>query len=381
MPDPERPDPGGEGDAPPPTEEAAAPGAVVAPPRAVRPPRRKRLPLPPAEWAGWDDERLLALRMCDLELTLGDELERAIAVLHAELEARGIVFRPYVWLSDEWFTPDGIPGFSAPFYLAHPRLARLELHQMLEVEGGTRESCLRILRHETGHSIENAYRLRRRRRRRELFGSTRVPYPEFYSPRPYSKSFVIHLDSWYAQSHPDEDFAETFAVWLAPESNWRERYQGWLALEKLEYVDALMGGLAGKAPPVATRAEPAPLAAFDKTLRRHYEEKRARYGVDRPQFYDRDLRALFSAAPEHAGNPTAASFLSRARREMRQLAGRWTHEYQYTIDRVLNDMIARCRELRLHLKASPEQTKLDFAVLLTVQTMNYLHSGRHRVAL
>ena len=360
-----------------PAGEGAPEGEAPSPPAR----RKRRRVRPPSEWAHWDDEQLLSLRLGDLELPLGAELEQAIAQLDAELAARGLLFRPHVWLSDEWFTPDGVPGFSAPFYLAHPRLARLELHQMLEVEGGTRESCLRILRHEAGHAIENAYRLRRRRRRRELFGSTRVPYPEFYSPRPYSKSFVIHLDSWYAQSHPDEDFAETFAVWLDPESNWRERYQGWLALKKLEYVDELMTELAGKQPPVATRAEPAPLSAFDKTLRRHYEEKRARYGVDRPQFYDRDLRALFSAAPEHAQNPTAASFLARARREMRQLAGRWTHEYQYTIDRVLNDMIARCRELKLHLKASPEQTKLDFAVLLTVQTMNYLHSGRHRVAL
>jgi hypothetical protein len=28
-----------------------------------------------------------------------------------------------------------------------------------------------------------------------------------------------------------------------------------------------------------------------------------------------------------------------------------------------------------------DATKLDFMVFLTVQTMNYLHSGRHRVAL
>ncbi len=66
---------------------------------------------------------------------------------------------------------------------------------------------------------------------------------------------------------------------------------------------------------------------------------------------------------------------------MRRLASRWTSEYQYTIDTLLGAMIERCRELDLRLRTSPEQTKLDFAVLLTVQTMNYLHSGRHRVAL
>src|SRR5690606_8936181 len=118
-----------------------------------------------------------------------------------------------------------------------------------------------------------------------------------------------------------------------------------------------------------------------RTLREHYEAKRANYGVDRPQFYDRDLARLFSNAPEHAGNTTAARFIARHRREIRSLVGRWTNEYQYTIDRVLEDMILRSRELGLRLRTSPEQAKTDFAVLVTVQTMNYLHSGRHRVAL
>jgi len=252
---------------------------------------------------------------------------------------------------------------------------------MLEVEGGTQEWCLKILRHEAGHAIENAFGLRRRRRRRELFGSTRVAYPEFYSPRPYSKSFVIHLDSWYAQSHPDEDFAETFAVWLTPESQWRERYQGWPALKKLEYMDELMASLAGQAPTLAAGEPVDPLASLRKTLRRHYEAKRAHYGVDHPDFYDRDLRRLFSDHPAQTREPTAASFLSRNRREIRQMVGRWTNEYQYTIDRVLDSMIVRCRQLNLRLATPVEQARLEFAVLLTVQTMNYLHSGRHRVAL
>ncbi len=344
--------------------------------------RRRRPSLPGSEWAAWDDKQLLSLRISDLELPLeGSELEPRIGQLYAELAARGLEFRPHCWLSDEWFTPDGVPGIAIPFYLAHPRLSRLEQRQMLEVEGGTQEWCLKILRHEAGHAIENAFRLRRRRRRRELFGSTRVPYPEFYSPRPYSKSFVIHLDSWYAQSHPDEDFAETFAVWLTPESQWRERYQGWPALKKLDYMDELMTSLAGKAPPLPPGEPVDPLVSLRKTLRRHYEAKRAHYGVDHPDFYDRDLRRLFSEHPEHAREPTAASFLSRNRREIRQMVGRWTNEYQYTIDRVLDSMIVRCRQLNLRLATPPEQARLEFAVLLTVQTMNYLHSGRHRVAL
>ena len=137
-----------------------------------------------------------------------------------------------------------MPGIAIPFYLAHPRLAKLELAQMLEVEGGDPEACLRILRHEAGHAIDNAYALRRRPTRRRLFGNPAIEYPEYYTPKPYSKSFVQHLDHWYAQSHPDEDFAETFAVWLDPNSMWATRYAGWPAQRKLEYMDRLMRELA-----------------------------------------------------------------------------------------------------------------------------------------
>lgn len=345
----------------------------------VRRPRRPRLP--PEAWAGWSDEQLLALRLRDLDLRIEGNLAARIAELGAELEARGLRFRPHFWLSDEWFTPDGVPGIAIPFYLAHPRLARLEKHQMLEVEGGTRAWCLKILRHEAGHAIENAFGLRRRRRRVELFGSTREPYPDFYSPRPYSRSYVVHLDAWYAQAHADEDFAETFAVWLDPKSRWRERYAGWPALRKLEYMDELMRELAGREPKVAGGEEVDPLRSIRRTLRRHYDKKRAHYGVDRPSFHDRDLRRLFSDRPEEAGNPSAAGFISRHRREIRRLVSKWTNEYQYTIDQVLEDMIERSRELGLRLAAPPEQTRGELALLVTVQTMNYLHGGRHRVAL
>ncbi|MFQ5839968.1 MAG: putative zinc-binding metallopeptidase, partial [Candidatus Methylomirabilales bacterium] len=328
------------------------------------------------EWARWPDEKLLDVRMCDLDVRIeGSLLEEQIQQLYHELKERGIRFRPYFWLSDDWFTPDGVPGIAIPFYMAHPRLARLELKQMLEVEGGTPEWCMRILRHETGHAIENAYGLRRRRRRQQLFGKSSKPYPDYYTPRPYSKSFVLHLDTWYAQSHPDEDFAETFAVWLNPDSMWRERYVGWPALRKLEYVDKLMREIAGKTPLIASSEPVDSLSRLRKTLREHYKERREHYGLEYPNFYDRDLRRLFSDAPEFAGNMTAASFLGRIRKEVRRKLAGWTGEYQYTIDQVFEDMIARCRELNLRLATSEDQAKLDFTVLLTVQTMNYLHSG------
>jgi len=333
-------------------------------------------------WADWPDERLLGLRFCDLKVSIdGSWVEPRLAQLHQELDARGLGFRPHFWLSDEWFTPDGITGIAIPFYLAHPRLARLEESQMLEVEGGTHSWCMKILRHEAGHTIDNAYRLQRRRKRQEIFGRNSVPYPEHYAPKPYSKSFVLHLDMWYAQSHPAEDFAETFAVWITPDSAWRTRYDDWPALKKLEYMDELMRGIAGRPPVVQEQRVLEPLPHLRRTLRAHYRRKREHYAVERPTFYDRDLRRIFTDAPGAAGNMTAARFITRIRRDVRRNVAVWTGVYQYAIDQVLEDMIARSRELRLRLQGAEDQARFDFTVLVTVQTMNYLHSGRHRVAL
>jgi len=337
---------------------------------------------PPADWAELPDEALLDLRLCDLPVTIaGSWLEDRVAALDAELAARGLTFRPHYWLSAEWFSPDGVPGVAIPFYLAHPRLMKLERAQMLEVEGGTPDWCLKILRHEAGHAFDNAYDLRRRRRRVRLFGSPSTPYPDFYLPRPYSKSFVLHLDSGYAQSHPDEDFAETFAVWLNPDGDWRRRYADWKALTKLEYMDDLMQEIAGQKPVVRSRRLVEPLDRLRTTLRKHYARRREHYGIEYPRFYDRDLRRLFSSDPAYRKNPTAARVIGQIRRDVRRLVAEWTGSYQYTIDRVIEDMTARARELQLRLRHPLDRTKLDFTILVTVQTMNYLHSGRHRVAL
>ena len=335
----------------------------------------------PADWDSLPEEELLNLRMCDLPLKIDNELGERTEQLRAELHATGLRAPVHFYLSDEWFTPDGTTSIAIPFYLAHARLTKLEESQMLEVEGGEYEWCMRILRHEAGHAIDNAFRLRLRRHRRKVFGSYKKPYPESYTPRPYSKSFVLHLDAWYAQSHPDEDFAETFAVWLTPQSQWRHRYAGWPAGKKLEYMDALMRSVRGKPPRVDNPEEVEPLWRLRKTLRQHYRTKRRHYGVDYPNFYDRDLRRLFSDAPEFASNLTAAQFLGRIRRQTRRAVAEWTGIYQYTIDQVIEDMIARSRELKLRLAVPEEQARQEFTVLLTVQTMNHLHSGGHRLYL
>jgi hypothetical protein len=333
------------------------------------------------EWVKLPDEQLLDLRFCDLGLDIeGTDLEERILRLYDELAEKGLSFRPHCWLSTEWFAPDGVPGIAIPFYLAHPRLRRLEEAQIIDVEGGTPKSCMRLLRHEAAHALDTAYRLHRRATWRGVFGLWGTPYAKYYRPKPYSKRFVLHLDLWYAQSHPAEDWAETFAVWLDPGSRWRKRYRGWPALKKLMFVDELMRDISGVKPVVKTRERVDSLPQLEKTLREHYDLKKKRYAVGHPRFYDRDLVRLFPRLPEGTKGKSAAAFLRRLRPDIRRGVARWTGEYQYTIDQVLLEMIDRCEELGLRIDRDEGLARSDAMLLLTVQTMNYLHGGRHRLA-
>ncbi len=334
-------------------------------------------------WAKWPKDRLLGARVCDLGLHIDKSppLKACIRRLNRELKAREFVFRPHFWLSNEWYTPDTIPGIAIPFFLAHPRLRKLEAEFMLEVEGGTQEWCMKVMRHEAAHALLNAYSLNRRRDWQQVFGPSSRKYPDTYLPKPHSKSFVIHLDNWYAQAHPHEDWAETFAVWLRPGSDWRKRYKDWPALKKLEYVDRLMKEIRDKPPKLRNRRTLEDASRLKITLRDFYKEKQSRYGADSPVLLDRDLRRLFSDAPEHQKNEKAAQYLRRLRGEIIEIVGRWTSEYHYRINEVLKDMTTRCNELNLRVARDDQAMKDEIIACLTALVMSKLHSGGFHVRL
>jgi Putative zinc-binding metallo-peptidase len=309
-------------------------------------------------WETLSDDELLGLRFCDLKLTIaGTELERAIERLYAELATRGIRFRPHCWLSREWFSPDGVPGIAIPFYLAHPRLARIERRFMREVEGGNRNWLMRILRHEAGHALDSAYRVRRRRRWREVFGPASLPYPDTYRPRPGSRRFVQHLGAWYAQAHPTEDFAETFAVWLKPRSVWRREYFGWPAYAKLEFIDELAIEIGEAEPKVSDRSRVEDIAGETSTLRRHYERKLARYRLPRRSGADELLLKVFSTAPRVHSAPKAASVLREMRASLRKQIVRSGAFSEYLVHQVLRLLIERCESLDLYLRGPRRELK------------------------
>ena len=330
-------------------------------------------------WVSLKDEELLALRICDLGVRLpGSELEPRVNQLFDDLAARGVTIRPDCYLGDEWFSPEAVPAIAMPFYLAHPRLKALEMHLMMEVEGGTPEWCQKLLRHECGHAVNHAYKLSDRKDWQTTFGSPETEYtPETYTPRPYSKSFVQHLPNWYAQAHPDEDFAETFAVWLAwPPEEWRAHYRGWKALEKLEFVDALMTEARNTPPAVKGGRRAWDASRSKKTLGAYYATKRKLYAEDFPDVYDADLRAIFGKG--EAGEETAAQAMRRLQRPLVISVVRWTGQRKYTVDMLVRRLITRARELKL--SAPRDQTKLmiELASYLSALVTNHLHTGRFK---
>ncbi|MBD64757.1 MAG: hypothetical protein CME62_06095 [Halobacteriovoraceae bacterium] len=302
--------------------------------------------------------------------------------LQYELDLKGLEkFKPYFWFSDEWFTPDGHTGIAIPFYLAHKKLAKIQEKLIYDVEGGTPTTFMKLLRHECGHAIDNAFQLRRRRKRQQVFGKSSLKYEETYAPKPFSKQYVTHLNGWYSQSHPDEDFAETFAVWLNPRSAWRKKYKNWKgAYKKLLFMDELMSELQHQKPLLSTRKQIDPQSKMTTTLQEHYDDKREHYGIDYPSEFDVHLLKLFTNNPDVALNIKASRFIREIKKDVRKSVSPWTGAYQYTINEILQEVIKRCDELNLKLKLPFDESKNQFIAMLSIVTIEYIHNGSHRIA-
>jgi hypothetical protein len=329
------------------------------------------------DWVGLSDEELLEKKISQLGLKLdGTELQPLIQQLYDELSQKGLVFHPPCHIGDEWFVPVGIPAIFIPFFLVHERLRKLERKIILEVEGETPEWFMKLMRHEAAHAYSYAYRLYKKKKWQQMFGLASTEETEFYNPRPYSRSYVVHLDDWYAQSHPDEDFAETFAVWLTPGLDVRERYKGWKALQKLEYVDELMGSLAGQPPAHQPAYRIADFDCLNIKLKTHYARKRKLYEDSYPDFYDNDLKRLFTVGSEAERRLKASVWLRQCRRPLMDSVCQWTNEKKYRVHKLLNRLIERCDQLDLYVKADDPPHYLRVSAYVTTLVMNYLFTGR-----
>src|SRR5688572_5306898 len=302
-----------------------------------------------------------------------------VSQLYEELAAKGLDFRPPVYLSDQWGCPDGTPLIGVPFYLADPRLTRLEEEMAVDVEG--EHDAMRYLRHEAGHAFNYAYRLYERPDWHKLFGPYSRPYRERYRADPFSRQYVRHILGWYAQKHPDEDFAETFAVWLTPGLDWRSEYAGWPALGKLEYLDAIMREIADADPAQASpQDDDMPVESMHYSLAEHYEEDRDGVPIEDERQFDVDLRQLFVRGDDAPAGESAHQFLRRHYREIVTRVAFWTSESPSVVRSLVDMLMRRTEALGLKVGALEAATLIELTAFATAVVMLHRHTHAIRRA-
>jgi hypothetical protein len=324
----------------------------------------------------WHEERelLLKSRISELNLRIeGSEVEPLINQLYGELTLAGLDFKPPIYLTDEWGCPEGMPIIGVPFYLASPKLAQLEREFAENLE--TPEESMMYLRHEAGHTFNYAYMLYEDEEWHQVFGPYSRPYREAYKPNPFSRDYVHHIAGWYAQKHPDEDLAETFAVWLDPQSNWREVYAGVAAFRKLEYIDRRMKEVGHLPPKVSPTGRDAPVEELTYTVQDYYTNRREPR-IEVPRWFDGDLKQLFESRASKK-RVEAAPFLRERRSHLVNEVAYWTGVPLGVVRSLVDNMIERVAALNLYMNASrSERYLVSFAAMLTTLTLNYLHHDK-----
>lgn len=331
----------------------------------------------------WEGQRrtLLSRRISELGLSIrGTLVEQLVERLYEELADRGLAFRPPVYLSDQWGCPEATPLIGVPFYLADDRLTKIEEEMGIEVESEL--DSMRYLRHEAGHAFNYAYRLYERAEWHALFGAYSRPYRERYRADPFSRRHVRHILGWYAQKHPDEDFAETFAVWLTPGIDWRSEYAGWPVLTKLEYVDRTMKEVGSTIPIVpAPTPDDLPVEAMHYTVEEHYRSAEESLPIEDERHFDGDLRTIFATTLVSPEGERAGDFLRRHRREIVRRIAYWTGEGPLIVRHFVDFLATRADRLDLHVTGLEAATLIELTSFGTAVMMNHRYTnvlGRRR---
>ena len=367
-----------------------APQAATAPPAAPPPQTALAAPAPAFHERPQPDPRdraqpalrperqaLLRARIKDLRLQLtGTHLERLIHLLYDELKAKGVDLRPQCYLSDEWGCPSGIPVIGIPFYLANPALQSIEGEVAGSVE--SEREILMYLRHEAGHCFNYAYRLYETPQWKQLFGDYHQPYKEDFKPKPFSRAYVTHIPGWYAQKHPDEDFAETFAVWLTPGLDWAHRYRNWgAALKKLQYVDQTAQELGHRPPPVSMDTHDVDADQMEETVGDYYRlrDLAERVDLEIGEKLDTELFQLFE--PPSSAPTSAAQMLRDQRQTLIQAATQYSGVNRAVVRSVVDHLTDRTEQLKLTAAADRASGYVaNLGSLITALAMNELYTGR-----
>ncbi|MBN2143039.1 MAG: putative zinc-binding metallopeptidase [Candidatus Aureabacteria bacterium] len=324
-------------------------------------------------------QKFLTTRICDLNLDIDYVMAHPFQRLKTELSEHRIRLWPDFYFGNEWGCVNKKISISIPFHLATPELKKFE------EDIPTSEELVKILRHETGHAINYAYKLWQYRDWKIMFGDFNKKYRDKYLYRvnPWSKSYVRHLhflgDPHYAQKHPDEDWAETFAIWLDPRSKWEIRYRNWpVALEKLYFVDGLMKKLAGKKPLNLETEQDGLYTSLEETVSEWW-------GLDDDIFnpevqeYIRDMNELFHKTGNGNGAYLPAwKLIHRYSMLLVEYVSLWiSGSNKHTVRKKLLQCQAICKaENLLYFPSEEEQKLIELTTLLSCYVVDGVHNFR-----
>ncbi|MBC75469.1 MAG: hypothetical protein CME64_05575 [Halobacteriovoraceae bacterium] len=333
------------------------------------------MPMTHSTLSSYSDDEILSMRIKDLPLDSRPLFDGQLSKLRSELKRRGIEWMPHVWPSEEWFSPDGVGGFAFPFTLLDSKLIKLEKKHVGLSEGSNEKEFLKLIRHECAHALDNAFHLRKIKSRQRVFGLSSTPYPSYYIPKQNSREYVKHLPQGYAQAHPEEDWAETFAVWLTPKNQWKKKYANWPALEKLMLVDNVMDNLRGLSPKINRKDTPLHFKDDERTVREYFSWRKKSLGLRQRNFYENKVNELFSIQGRKHANEVFKRYESIICSKLVKRSG---------IDRnvaklMIKELKQECKSKNYHLKYSSIKTKRAVEDVLAAHSADFLKKKRHRV--
>lgn len=318
-------------------------------------------------WEKYTKSKLLELRISDLNIDIKTPfIERHLLKIKSELNKSKLPFHPIYWLSTEWFCPDQIAGVAIPFYLAHPRLIELERSIMGSVEGEGEFWMLRYIRHELGHAVDNAFDLRKDRKRKFIFGSPDISYPDSYKPKIYSKKYVRYLPDWYAQAHPDEDFAETFATWFDQSQNWRTKYKNWPVKRKLQYMNTMMNRIKKNNTFYVEKQGPyESIDEIEMTLNQFYKMKKKRYNAELNKIFEKPLNYSFQLNESaNVVSTCARNFFNKKRSKIERKVAKQLGCYQYEVKVATEIVFKHLKQNDLILRHDEKQVLIQLEYLV-----------------
>lgn len=316
------------------------------------------------KFEGLNQDEILALKLKQLKVDIsGSWVEPLIKQVFEELESFGLKWRPHIWVSNEWFCPDGVPGVAIPFYLLSKKLIKMEKENVGFIEGHTDISFLKLFRHEVGHAFDNAFKLRNKHLRQSIFGSSKLEYKKYYSPKKYSTSYVKHLPLNYAQAHPDEDFAETFAFVISGKHN-KKFNQSLIVRKKINFILQSLDSAKRSRPKLNNKYKFEELNHDQRTLKSYYRQRRKDLNIT--NINTKDFLQSFSDDPSEY---QASKYLLARMKEIKSEVAEHVGTRTYHLDEIVKDIYQNLNKKKLYI-TDENKAELEIKDLIVYQALN-----------